>query len=94
MDYGRSGPPAAGPALRDPTLGPQTASHLTGPPTGRGSLRPGALPPVPLIYARHAIRNRLLLSVGLSVMLGVSMTAFVFVVASGTIRSLGTQMRL
>jgi diguanylate cyclase (GGDEF)-like protein len=39
-------------------------------------------------YARHAIRNRLLLSVGLSVMLGVCMTAFVFVVASGTIRSL------
>jgi len=43
---------------------------------------------VPLDYARHAIRNRLLLSVGLSVMLGVSMTAFVFVVASGTIQSL------
>ena len=44
--------------------------------------------PLPHDYSRHAIRNRLLLSVGLSVMLGVSMTAFVFVVASGTIRSL------
>ena len=91
MDYGWSGPPAVGPLTTrycaDPTFDPQTASHLTGPSTGR-ALRPGALPPVPLDYARHAIRNRLLLSVGLSVMLGVSMTAFVFVVASGTIRSL------
>jgi diguanylate cyclase (GGDEF)-like protein len=38
--------------------------------------------------ARHAIRNRLLLSMGLTVFLSVLMTAFVFVVASGTIRTL------
>jgi len=39
-------------------------------------------------HARHAIRNRLLLSMGLTVLLSVLMTAFVFVVASGTIRTL------
>ena len=38
--------------------------------------------------ARHAIRNRLLLSMTLTVLLGVVMTGFVFVVASGTIRTL------
>jgi diguanylate cyclase (GGDEF)-like protein len=46
---------------------------------------------MPFDYARNAIRNRLILSMGLSVLLGVVMTAFVFVVASGTIRSLADE---
>jgi diguanylate cyclase (GGDEF)-like protein len=38
--------------------------------------------------ARHAIRNRLLISMTATVLLGVVMTGFVFAVAAGTIRSL------
>ncbi len=46
---------------------------------------------MPFDHARNAIRNRLILSMGVSVLLGVSMTAFVFVVASATIRSLAAE---